>query len=143
MLIVPIVLSQLSGDKQRALGTPAIAPKITLRKAVFFYKRLMHFYSPSRLTRCDISSVDHSDRIDKHVLLQGVVVFDKPVFTGSGHCYLIPQTEVSNHIAQADAATVRTNRNIKAGGHQNHGNHIVNAAESRCIDLAMGQRATG
>src|SRR5215204_3030709 len=79
------------------------------------------------------AAYDH--RVDE-VLVQVVYELDAPAFRRAAHRDVIEDREVLHILAEADAARVRADGHAELLGHEQHGQHLVDAAEAATVDLA-------
>ena len=78
-------------------------------------------------------------RVDE-MLVQVVDVLAHAVVERGAHGDVIEDRQVLHVLAQPHAAGVRADRHAELGGHQQHGDHLVDAAQAAAVDLAEVDR---
>ena len=114
-------------------------PLVPVREAVAGERLGPDLGAVARPRRHLVARVANDDRIDE-VLVQMVDVLDHPAVERARHAHVVDDREVLHELAQADAAGMRADRHAELGGHEQHGEHLVHAAQPARVDLAHRDR---
>ena len=95
---------------------------------------LVHLDAEAGLRRRDVAAAADGDRVHE-VLVQVLRVLQRAILEACTHHDVVDQRDVLPVLAEADAAGMRAHRHAKLGGEQQHGEHLVQPAESAGIHL--------
>lgn len=128
---VPDALELYRSGGRRFDGSPGQA----VREFVANERFRFHLDAVAWLRRWDVMTAAHGHRIQE-VFMEVVYVFDDTIFRRATDGDVIEDGKVLDVFAQADASGVRTNRDAKLRGEQEHRENFVHTAKSGSIDLA-------
>jgi hypothetical protein len=69
------------------------------------------------------------------MFVQVIDIFDHPALGGAGEAQIVDHRQVLDVFAQPHPARVRADRQLVFGGHQQHGQHLVDPAQAAGVDL--------
>src|SRR5437868_12130504 len=99
----------------------------------------MHRDAPARALRRDITAVANHDGVEE-MLVEVLDVLENPVLERPADRDVIEQRDVLHVLAKADPAGVWTDRHAELGRQEEHRQHLVQAAQAACIQLAEADR---
>src|SRR5437899_397683 len=99
----------------------------------------MHRDAPARALWRDVTAVANDNRVEE-VLVEVLDVLEDAVFERPADRDVIEQRDVLHVLAKADPAGMWADRHAELGRQEVHRQHLVQAAEAACIQLAEADR---
>src|SRR5256885_1857765 len=99
----------------------------------------MHRDAPARALWRDVTAVANDNRVEE-VLVEVLDVLEDAVFERPADRDVIEQRDVLHVLAKADPAGMWADRHAELGRQEEHRQHLVQAAEAACIQLAEADR---
>ena len=116
-----------------------VAQGCAIRMLVVIKRCVFHLDAVPRIEGRQVASFLYLHRTHK-MFMQMIDILCDSIFERRADCDVVEQRNVLHVFAEPYAAGVRTNRHAKFCGHQNHGQHFVDARQTATIDLAEADR---